>query len=325
MKKNLDDFCRKLLRDLDDEPYEDGLDSESIAWEFVRFFGVSARPTMEELTEMLYAAGIGAVSGAFLPDGMRGFHCNSPEGGYDIHYLEGQGRSANEHTVLHETYEIIHETLCLLRFGFPPDRKACRQADRFAAAVLMQPEGFAALAEAAGFDVIALKREYGRALASVALRLSEVMRDQPLLAVLYQRGEREGPLFRTTAPVAYFRALVVARTPGFGARKSRDLNGTRGGTLRWGRPDSSRVAGRASGAHRKGHIRRGRAGSGGRGHSRKARLLARTTDEDRHRRRAVPGPVHPRNPTPRPILQLPARFDCGGGSLVVEGRLPHEV
>ena len=36
MTKNLDDFCRKLLRDQDDEPYEEGLDSESIAWEFVR-------------------------------------------------------------------------------------------------------------------------------------------------------------------------------------------------------------------------------------------------------------------------------------------------
>ncbi len=82
-----------------------------------------------------------------LPAGRdRDFHYNSPEGGYYIHYLEGQGRSANEHTVLHETYEIIHETLCLLRFGFPPERKSCRQADRFAAAVLMQPEGFAALA-----------------------------------------------------------------------------------------------------------------------------------------------------------------------------------
>ena len=83
MTKNLDDFCRKLMRNLDDESSENGLDSESIAWEFVRFFGVSARPTMEELTELLYAAGIGVVSGAFLPDGMRGFHCNSPEGGYD--------------------------------------------------------------------------------------------------------------------------------------------------------------------------------------------------------------------------------------------------
>ena len=57
------------------------------------------------------------------------------------------------------------------------------------------------------------------------------------MAVLYERWERQrNRYFRTTAPVAYFRALVVARTPGFGARKSRDLNGTRGGTLRWGRP-----------------------------------------------------------------------------------------
>ena len=36
MTKNLDDFCRKLLRNLDDESSENGLDSESIAWEFVR-------------------------------------------------------------------------------------------------------------------------------------------------------------------------------------------------------------------------------------------------------------------------------------------------
>ena len=36
MNKNLDDFCRKLLRNLDDESSENGLDSESIAWEFVR-------------------------------------------------------------------------------------------------------------------------------------------------------------------------------------------------------------------------------------------------------------------------------------------------
>ena len=236
MTTNLDDFCRRLLREMDDESFGEKLGPERLAAEFVRFFGVSARPTMEELTETLYAAGIGAVSGAFLPDGMRGFHCNSPEGGYDIHYLEDQGRSAQEHTVLHETCEIIHETLCLMRFEFPPQRKACRQADRFAAAALMQPEEFSASAEESGFDMVALQREFGRAFVSVSLRLSEVMRAQPLLSVLYERGEREGPLFRTTAPVAYFRASVVARTPGFGARRSRVLCGTRGGTHRWGRP-----------------------------------------------------------------------------------------
>ena len=80
MTKNLDDFCRKLMRNLDDESSENGLDSESIAWEFVRFFGVSARPTMEELTELLYAAGIGVVSGAFLPDGIGTSTTTRPRG-----------------------------------------------------------------------------------------------------------------------------------------------------------------------------------------------------------------------------------------------------
>ena len=189
----------------------------------------------------------------------------------------------------------------------------------------MQPEGFAALAEATGFDVIALKREYGRALASVALRLSEVMRDQPLLAVLYERGEREGPLFPNDGSRRVLQGIGGVSDAGLRGAEVPRPERNEGRYAPMGKTHSSRVAGRARGAHRKGHIRRGRAGSGGRGHSRKARLLARTTDEDRHRRRAVPGPVHPRNPTPRPILQLPARTDGGGGSLVVERRLPHEV
>ena len=63
--------------------------------------------------------------------------------------------------MFHEAYEIIHETLCDLHSGSPPERKECREADRFAAAVLMQPEVFAFLAEASRFDVIALQKAYG--------------------------------------------------------------------------------------------------------------------------------------------------------------------
>ncbi len=233
---DLDDFCCKLLRDVDEESFVDVLDPETLARQFVHFFGLSSLPTMDEMTEVMRDAGIGAVSGVPLPNGMQGFHCNSPNGGYDIFYMEEQGQSAREHTVLHETYEIINETVCHMWFGSKPAHPACRRADRFAAAVLMQPERFAASAEASGFDVIALQREYGRSYASVALRLPEVMRTQPLLSVLYQREERNGPLFRTTASVAYFRASVVARTPGFGPRRSKALCGTRGGTLRWGSP-----------------------------------------------------------------------------------------
>ena len=78
-----------------------------------------------------------------LEDGLKGAHFGDPANGYDIYYLDALWEGAREHTVLHETYEIIYETLCDLESGAPPDRRVCPEADRFAAAVLMQPETFA--------------------------------------------------------------------------------------------------------------------------------------------------------------------------------------
>ena len=195
---------------------------------FVRFFRLSIRPGMDELTCLLRDAGIGAVSGASLPRGMRGFHSGGTRGMHDIQYDEEQWEGAQEHTVLHETYEIILDALISLR-GIPasPRRSVCREADRFAAAVLMQPEPFAAYAVATGFDVVPLQRRYRRSYASVTLRLAEVMRRQPLFAVLY-----EAPRSAQAQSPAALRATVVARTPGFGYRRSPLLTGQQG-SLPW--------------------------------------------------------------------------------------------
>ena len=105
-------------------------------------------------------AGFGDVSEMRLDQGLKGVHFGMPGRSYDIYYKQALWQGAKEHTVLHEAYEIIHETLCELHSGTRPEREVCRQADRFAAAVLMQPEGFALLAEASGLDVTALQREY---------------------------------------------------------------------------------------------------------------------------------------------------------------------
>ena len=223
MTKTLDDFCRERM---DAAPSGERTNASSLAGAFVRFFGLSLRPTMDELAGLLQKAGIGTVLGAPLSGSLQGLHYSAPGGGYDIHYREDQWAGAQEHTVLHETYEIICETLGDLHHGPPPVRDVCREADRFAAAALMQPAVFAAYAEATGLDVVALQKRYGRAYASVTLRLGEVMRGQPLLAVLYERRERGGPSSwaEQSAP-AQFRATVVARTPGFGAADSRLLRG----------------------------------------------------------------------------------------------------
>ena len=231
----LDDFCRHLM---DGDPPYDRLHPTGAAREFVDFFSLSPFPRMDETESLLKRAEIATVVRSHDTGGFRGYHTGTNIGSYQIVIDATDGIVAQEHTVLHETYEIVKERLGDLYtdIGVPQGKSMCRQADRFAAAVLMQPYWFSLFAVSSGLDVIALQKAFGRAYSSVILRLAEVMRDQPLIAILYERGEAREPYFRTTAPVVHFRSTVVARTPGFGARHSRALCGTRGGMPRWGRP-----------------------------------------------------------------------------------------
>ena len=186
-----------------------------------------------------------------LEDGLKGAHFGDPGNGYDIYYREAPWEGASEHTVLHEAYEIIHETLCDIESDAPPDRKVCQEADRFAAAVLMQPEIFTTLAECSGLDVLALQKHFGRSYASVTLRLAEVMRGQPFLAVLYERREKGDPASWNESVPAHFRATVVARTPGFKPLASMLLGGYRGGIPFRGRAPSPRFVGGAGDPRRR--------------------------------------------------------------------------
>ena len=181
MTRTREDFCRGLL---DDDSPQYTLDPERLAARFVRYFRVSGRPTMPELTGLMEEAGFGTVEGRHL-DSMKGVHVSAPGGGYNIYYRQDLWDGTAEHTMLHEAYEIIHETLCDMESNSPPERKVCREADRFAAAALMQPQAFSLAAERSGLNVLALQRTYRCSYASVTLRLAEVMEDRPLMTVLY--------------------------------------------------------------------------------------------------------------------------------------------
>ena len=211
------------------------LEAEYAAAEFVRFYGMSARPDLEEIKGLLAEIGAGSIVARRLPDGLRGAHVPTADGGYVIHHLPDDWRGGIEHTLLHETYEIIHETQGEGYGGPETIARVCNEADRFAAAVLMQREPFEVFAMATGLDVIALRGQFQRSYRSVALRLGEVMSHQPLLAVLYERREQGDPSSWCSAPEpSDFRASVVVRTPGFGVRGSPTLCGVRGGMPRWG-------------------------------------------------------------------------------------------
>ena len=164
------------------------------AGEFVRYFGMSARPRPSRRSRgLLLDIGAGSIVARHLPDGLRGAHVPMADGGYIIHHLPDDWRGGVEQTLLHETYEIIFESR---GEGYGDARafaRVCREAGRFAAAVLMQQEPFEAFAMATGLDVIALKEQFQCSYKSVAMRLGEVLSDLPLLAVLYERREQGDP------------------------------------------------------------------------------------------------------------------------------------
>ena len=219
MNRTREDFCRILL---DDHPQK-ALDPETLA----------ARPTMEQLKALLKRAGFGDVSGNGHMD-VKVIHYSSPGGGYDIHYREDLWEGTQDYSVIHETYEIIYETLCDMDSGSPPDRKVCSQAERFAAAVLMQPRAFEPLALEWGLDVLKLQRAFRCSYAAVSIRLAEVLRQPPLMVVLYAQEDGRDPK-NGNRPLD-LRAKVVRRTRGFGTPATFPICGERGGVPRWGRP-----------------------------------------------------------------------------------------
>ena len=212
----LDDFCHWLMNG---GVRACRLRPASIAREFVDYFDISAFPRMEELKALLERVGIRVEVRRLETGGLRGFHAGTRDGDYCIVIDADDWEGAQAHTMLHEAYETIRERLADLHpgMGIPKGKAICRQADRFAAAALMQPRWFALFAEVTGLDVVALHQVYGRAYSSLTIRLAEVMKNQPLLAVLYERKEQGGPKRWKPVPSPEdFRATVVARTPGSG-------------------------------------------------------------------------------------------------------------
>ena len=237
MNATVDGFCRDLLEEYRLEEYR--LEEhrrgrrhhpETVAARFVECFGVSLRPSLEELRTLLREGGFGEVEEMGMADGPRGLHVGVAGEACHIYYQEQLWQGARDYTVLHETYEIMHETLCEMDTGAKPEREVCREADRFAAAVLMQPGEFRILAEASGLDVIALQREYRYAYAAVALRLTEVVRALPYFVVLYERPGRSDPAgWPKGDDLTALRATVVKRKNGMGPPASRLITGKRGG------------------------------------------------------------------------------------------------
>ena len=234
---HIGEFCRRLVEGASSAGR---LQPAEVAREFVGYFGLSTFPKMEEITALLRRSGIETAPCTNLPHGLRGVHVGTKNGPYLIEYDAFDWDGAQEHTVLHETYEIVMGRIRDMQpgRGIPSKKWLCKEADRFAASTLMQAHCFSLFAEATGFDVLALRSAYGRAYSTLTLRLAEVMRHQPLLAVLYERkGDGVGFELPESQDHTELTATVVARTPGFRLRTDRKpLSRLRGLLPRRGSP-----------------------------------------------------------------------------------------
>ena len=213
--EQLDRFCASLM-----ESGTQGVlvEPEWLAERFVSFFDVSGGPRFDEIKTLLECLGIQSIRGSNLAGRYRGIHYTMDGVSYHIEYEESEGREAQEHTLLHETYEIIHERLAALQPGssYSGGRRLCRAADRFAAAVLMQPGLFTLFTETSGFNVLELRKAYRRSYATLTLRMAEVMAHQPLRIALYDRATAGPAGEEPTPPVlSSFFPSVIAGTPGF--------------------------------------------------------------------------------------------------------------
>lgn len=203
MDGQLDRFCRILRADYAGPA---GVSPEDMAREFVLHSELSPVPGFSELHTVLRRYGVGDITPAALSAGkLKGHHFSYRGANYTVLYDRDLWHGSIEHVMLHELYEIICQTCEGMCSGYrvPPVPKVCPLANRFAAAVLMQPGIFRAALLETGLNLVELHHRFQKAYSSVAIRAVEVLDERnrdlsaeerlELMVVIYERTDEGQP------------------------------------------------------------------------------------------------------------------------------------
>lgn len=231
MPRSLQDFCEAMLN-LYGRPQ--AMECDALARQFVVFYGLSASPDLEELRLALDAYHHAARIQPGCLGGLAACHYLDRRKKLNIEYAESDWEGRTEFSVVHECYEAIQETFEEMVPGYRARRNQSNvcmspEADRFAAAVLMQPEVFTAAIMQTGLDICSLRRRFrNRSYASVAIRTREIFRppfiaeDIDFMIAIYDRDGNGHPrqLELYCCPDD-FRVGCVVKTPGIRLSKSK--------------------------------------------------------------------------------------------------------
>ena len=188
MGSRMDEFCSLTLLKYG-EP--SGIAPGDLAREFVKHAGLSSFPSFMELYAKLKQYGVDEITGASLPDALKGHHFKF-QGKSSIQYEANAWSGSVEFTMGHELFEIIHETFEGL---VPAYRRPLRDgtdcmgapANRFSAALWMRPEVFTEALFASGFDLVQLRHRFQKSYASVGIRAIDVVNQWN---ARFEEGER---------------------------------------------------------------------------------------------------------------------------------------
>ncbi|MDP3062127.1 MAG: hypothetical protein Q8O40_02765 [Chloroflexota bacterium] len=242
MGSELGRFCELMLQRYGG-PQRIGLDTATLAGEFVRRFALSSIPTLLEVRQLLdehyKVARIEPKDITCLPS-----LSYQEDQEWVIEYDANQSVGRTLHSIMHELYEVIQHTFEeVVPVYRAPWHDHCLKpfADRFAAAVVMQPAVYLPALLETGLDIVAVRQvlhspRQAPSYASVAIRMQELLRPPhfrdtvPFYLAIYERlplksGDNRGG----RRPVADFSARYVVRSSeiriseGFGPPRRLDL------------------------------------------------------------------------------------------------------
>ena len=155
---------------------------------------------MATLSAVARACGA-TVSPHRMPGKLRGYHEVIDGNRVNIYYREDDSLSGKENTILHELREIMEPFFAGFCSSYNPlsIRALHREADRFAAAVLLPQGPFRDKVYETGLDIPALGQFYAKSHAQILLRIGEVLHGERFFyGAVYDAEPGFVPIFRVS-------------------------------------------------------------------------------------------------------------------------------
>ncbi len=176
----LEAFCQRVL-EAEGRPCSDN--PRALAEQFREFFGLEGTPGLSRVLDLMSSLGVMLEEVQYLETGA----VNMWKDGWHVHFAFKDPPGTQKFDLLHEAYEIVDKTFSKMLSSYPGIKEPAlsRNADRFAAAVLMPPKFISGKMEESGCDPVLLGEELELSHQALLISFAERLQDTPFVAAVY--------------------------------------------------------------------------------------------------------------------------------------------